>query len=229
MSSYMPTGRTSQVEVETGPLQIQTEYAYRPYPRITTTVLNQGQVLHKIEKKLEQPISSPEEQAEAQAFIGKQHLAVVDTIKLNDSNRQIPTIDSLKSADKEISGDSDKDSGGDFDPTASIFERIESVAGVQRVYHLDVEGNFVGRLSDDQFRKEFRKVFKNLQELLSVFALAPGGKKRERGVCEIERDRLYFVSAETECFLVSIRRTDGETVYEKVLKSAIERRKRLRA
>ena len=126
------------------------------------------------------------------------------------------------------SGAKDKTSGGDFDPNAPLIDRISSVAGVQRVYHLDIEGNFIGRLSDDQFGKEFKKVFKNLPEVMSVFPLAAGGQKRERGVCEVDRDRLYFVSAETECFFVSIRRTDGETVYEKVLQQAIERRKQLR-
>ena len=59
---YIPAGRTSLVKTGSGSLQLQTEYAYHPYPRITTAIQSSGQVLHKVEKRLAKEIGSIEEQ-----------------------------------------------------------------------------------------------------------------------------------------------------------------------
>ena len=82
-SNLIPNGRTSRVKKGETSLQVQTEYAYRPYPRLTTTVLNDGQVLHKIEKKLDRPIGSVEEQSEIERMIKRQHSDVVSIIEEN--------------------------------------------------------------------------------------------------------------------------------------------------
>ena len=57
-SEFIPVGRTSLVRKRGLNLQVQTEYASRPSPRITTTILSDGQVLHKVERTLKTCVSS---------------------------------------------------------------------------------------------------------------------------------------------------------------------------
>ena len=63
VNQFIPAGRTSLVNKDGSSIQIQTEYAFRPYPRVTTTILDNGRVLHKVERKLNKGIDSIEEQS----------------------------------------------------------------------------------------------------------------------------------------------------------------------
>lgn len=201
MTEFLPAGRTSLVKNGDVPLQVQTEYAYRPYPRITTTILNNGQVVHKIEKKLLQPISSLDEQTRVERFLQVQHGEVLKTIKTNP-----PQVADESQPEPQ---------------TLTISENLATVPGVQRIFHLDAAGNFVGMDDQHQFKETFGAILKNLTDVMDVFVLSPEGDRRERGVCEVERDRLYFVSCGRECYFLSVRRVDCETSYEQAIKKSI--------
>jgi len=175
-SKYIPAGRTSEVQRRGLSLQVQTEYAERPAPRITTTILNAGQVLHKIERNLDKSIESLEEQARAEWSIKRQHAEILEIIE--DSSRNLGV---------EIGGLT-----GISSRSLTIYDHLHSISGVQRVYRLDNEGNLIGGKNSESFRQAFGAVFKNLRELVDVFLRLPGVDiKREKGVFEVERDRLY--------------------------------------
>jgi len=90
------------------------------------------------------------------------------------------------------------------------------------LYHLDNEGNFHGSGLGDQFKKQFSFVFKNLTEILGIFAELPGNSgARERGVYEIEQDRLYFVSLGTECYVVLVAPDASVPSYEAAIREAM--------
>ena len=206
VSSFIPNGRTSRVKKGSASLQIQTEYALRPYPRLTTTILNDGQVLHKIEKKLDRPIKSIEEQTEIERMIKRQHAEVVSIVEEHASGK--PSV-------LEVLSDSHTE-------YVTLCDHIKAIPGVQSVYELDPEGNFLQQESADQFRKAFSVVFKGLRELLDIFSEIPGiTLTRERGVYEVERDKLYLVSAGDEICFVTVRRTTGSIVYEQALNKAL--------
>jgi TolA-binding protein len=205
-SDFIPAGRTSLVVRGADKLQIQTEYASRPYPRITTTVLNSGQVLHKIEKKLRQPIGSIEEQNQMQDVMARQHTEVVAII------------------DKQVSGETARAAGVDSVPPSnlSLRRRLESIPRVQKVFLLDNQGNFIDQNDIGQFSSSFGPIFKSLHELLQVFIQLPGAEReREQGVYEVERDRLYLVSTGSKMYFVVVGRADPEVDYEKAVKKAL--------
>ena len=80
-ADLIPTGRTSLVKRGEVSLQVQTEYAHRPLPRITTTVQQDGRVLQKIERSLDNPIASIEEKNLMEDTIRKQHLEILTIIR----------------------------------------------------------------------------------------------------------------------------------------------------
>ncbi len=207
---YIPVGRTSLVKKGEVSLQVQTEYASRPNPRITTCILQDGRVLHKIERSVDNPISTVEEQLRVETTIKRQHAEIIAIIQ--NTSYKPPADDEPRVASREALPAIPR----------KPADCISAVPGVQRVFHLDNEGNFVDDSGTEQFRKMFGPVFKSLHELMEIFGRLPGvGVTREKGVYEVERDRLYFASAGTECFFVLVRRIDPTTDFEKAFKAAI--------
>jgi len=186
-------------------LQVQTEYSARPYPRIKTTIFDAGRVVHKIEKKLERPVDSLEERNKIEGIMKIQHQEVVSVIK-------------DKSFEPARAG-----SGDQMFPSAgpSLKDQLASLPGVQRIFSLDENGNFVGSNTSSQFRKAFAAVYKGLPIIMDIFSTLPGSRGRAKGVCEIERDRLYFASAGDKFYFVTVNRTDPAINYERSIKEII--------
>ncbi len=207
-SDFIPVGRTSLVKKGAVSLQVQTEYASRPNPRITTSILNNGQMLHKVERTLDKPVTTPEEQLRVETTIRRQHAEIIAIIEGN-SYHVPPSERTQKDAVESVT-------------PQRLAERIAVLPGVQKVYQVDGDVNFMAGAATEQFRKMFAVVFKNLRELMDLFSRLPGvGVTREKGVYEVERDRLYMLSAGTEFFFILVRRIDMTTDFEKLFKSLI--------
>jgi len=199
-SQFIPTGRTSLVERNGVAIQLQTEYAARPAPRVTTTILESGRVIHKIERNLPRAIESLEEQQKVEAAIRRQHAEVAAVVKdpsssLDFINISVPTEEPT--------------------PALSLPERIKQIEGVERIYRLDLDGNFTNEETSAHFRKEFGPVFKNLSELLSIFMRLPGGAPaREYGLYEVQDQRLYLLSTGWEFYFVLVNPVARSVDYE---------------
>ncbi len=220
---YIPAGRTSRIKGGPGLLQIQTEYAYHPYPRITTSIQSEGQVLHKIEKRLEAEIATIEEQQQMEEVMRRQHSEVEEIVRRQQEAQAATSPSPPDDTPQDIALTESEPVPPVEMPSQpkSVREMLREVPGVEHIYRLDNTGEFHGEASGEQFRKTFSAVFKGLQELLMIFDELPGpGPRRRRGIYEVERDRLYLVSMGEECLFVTVNRVDRDTDYEKALKEA---------
>ena len=226
MNTFIPAGRTSLVKKGKVAFQIQTEYAFRPYPRLTTTILNSGQVLHKIEKKLKHPIQNVEEQNLTEIAIQKQHREVIDIIQ-NGSNTPQRSQEEMVQEDQTIIGYEKKpevklDTLKIDETCLTLQERLERVPGVVYVIEIDSSGDFTCKQIGDQFKKKYSFIFKNLRELLQVFmSFSNGITIQDKGVYEIERNRLYLISDGDMYYIVDINSADKISNYEKAFKSLL--------
>lgn len=204
---FIPVGRTSLVKRGMTSLQVQTEYASRPYPRVTTTVLNSGQVIQKVERKLEHAVETLEEQSRIEAAIQQQHGEVLALIEKGAPVEKCGLVEHKPHESAPH----------------STYDRLTSVVGLQCLYRLGADGAFVSNNESKQFRKTFAPVFKDLQQVIDIFPLMPGERGvRQKGVCEIEHDRLYFVSAGSECYFVAVQPTDEKIDHETTLKFLVD-------
>lgn len=220
MADLIPTGRTSLVKHGKTKLQIQTEYAWRPVPRITTTVQKSGQVVQKIEHNLPHPITSIEEKDRVEASIRKQHAEVVDIIERGSQRITIPPEILQEKPKTKVSDRKPYPEPPCFGP---IYQRLNKLPGKHRIFRLDNEGNFPDADVSKEFRKMCKKIFKNLHELISLFAEIPGiGLTRESGVVEIERDALYVVSSGQEIYIFVLQRPDYSLEYEKEIRALLK-------
>jgi len=231
MTNFVPAGKTSIIKRGGISYQLQTEYAYRPYPRITTTILHEGQVMKKIERKLESAIESIEEQNQVQDIIQNQHNEVFKLIRedstINKTRPEIPSpqpdeqpIDKIEKSTPPI------DNSGlevvKVPDKKSILERFSSIPGIEHVYQVSNNGEFKSDTARIQFRKDFKKTFKIITELLEIFpVLDKETLYRESGVYVIELDRLYFASNGNECFFISIIPEGTIVNYEESIKECV--------
>ncbi|PKK84665.1 MAG: hypothetical protein CVT49_02255 [candidate division Zixibacteria bacterium HGW-Zixibacteria-1] len=202
-ADYIPAGRTSRIVKSTKEIQIQTEYAYRPNPRLTTSVISGGQVIHKIQQDLHSPIDTFEQKTKVESMLRKQHLEVIKVIQSKDYSDDI-TFKATKAAPPT---------------TASVYESLAGINGVERVFRIDNEGCFLDPQVSEAFNKRFSAVLKNLHEVLNIFSELPGGK-RESGLVEIEPRRLYFISSGYECYFMLTRRSITDAEVQPILQSA---------
>jgi hypothetical protein len=215
----IPAGRTSTVKRGDIVLQIQTEYAYRPLPRITTTVLNQGRVLHKIERSLDRAVETFDEQNRTEVIIKRQHSEVISILQGDTPISPFTAIDDTP-AEPVAPVVPAPSPQVKIEPMAE--EKLREIPGVTHVYTLDNEGNFFTNNSSDQFQQMFSPIFRNIRALIELFGREPGvGITREQGVVEIERDRLYFASSGNECYFVVVRRVNTVTDYENEIRMAV--------
>lgn len=198
---YIPAGRTSLVKRGDTTYQLQTEYAWRPMPRVTTTISASGRVIHKVERELNGPVESLEEQHTVEIIIRRQHAEISAVVKDKKSSVPLESVESVSTVGM------------------TLQDRIAQVEGVSHVYRLDNEGKFHGANTSDAFKTAFGPVFENLSALLDIFMIEPGvGVCREKGVYEVHHDRLYLVSAGPECYFVVIGNPDYQIDYEAELK-----------
>ncbi|MFH2050768.1 MAG: hypothetical protein ABIJ12_15135 [bacterium] len=238
MATYVPAGKTSLIKRSGITYQLQTEYAYRPYPRITTTILHEGQVIKKIERKLETAIESIEEQNRIQDIIQGQHNEVFRLIRDDSTisksrpenppqpvvNQAVEKVEQPK-VNLQTSLPTENNDGLEIVKVSerkSILDRFSSIPGIEHVYQLNNEGEFQSQTAQKQFRKDFKKTFKIIAELLDIFPILDQETfYRESGVYVIEQDRLYFVSNGKECYFISII-PDGTLVnFEEAIKVAV--------
>lgn len=231
LTDYIPAGRTSLVDRGKNLYQIQTEYAYRPYARITTSIANNGQVVHKIEKKLEKPIESLDEQTKIEDRIKQQHLEVVSILRNNGK----PVV---KNQQEDITVIAKKE---DFESNTNLIEneeiitssshgylrlvdRFKNIDGVKYVFQLNYKGHLLSYDIAPTVNKIYSTVFKNIRNLIDVFSILPGETiTRERGVYEVERNKLYLISTGDYFYLVVLDRADPDINYEGYLKSIVNR------
>ena len=247
VSAFIPAGRTSLVRRGDTQLQVQTEYAHRPFPRITTTILKQGQVLHKVEKKLERAIGSVEEQNLAEDIMKRQHAEVLSLIQdpsgeglqRAEATRNEPTVVPGRRPEAHVSEaepfpelpdltPAPQDAADTLYPSAvppplerkeSLHERFQALPDFEYAFAITPDGFFKSEAMEEQFRKAFKRVHKEIRDVVKVFPERRGSRfRREEGVIEIERDRLYLVSTGDELFFITIRPGGTGINYEKVIK-----------
>jgi hypothetical protein len=77
----MPGGLSSEARFKDAKFCVQTEFAQRPKPRVTTTISLNGEVVEKVENIWERPPQTEEDKQEIERFLKRQHQQVLEKIK----------------------------------------------------------------------------------------------------------------------------------------------------
>lgn len=77
----IPNGLSSEARFKDEKFCVQTEFAQRPRPRVTTTISLNGEVVEKVENIWERLPQTEEDKQEVEKFLKRQHQQVLEKIK----------------------------------------------------------------------------------------------------------------------------------------------------
>ena len=88
---------------------------------------------------------------------------------------------------------------------------------------MDKGGAFDNKEDAFNFKKYFPSLYKGLTDLIEMFMRLPGAEvRREIGVVEIKKDRLYFISSGFSfAFTITVKQKE-QTNFEKRFKDLID-------
>lgn len=249
-SQYIPAGRTARFASGEKEIQVQTEFAPRPTPRITSTILVSGEVVKKLETPLESPISNSEELNDVERMLLKQHSAVLQKARdIIEEKQSLSAFDTLRArlnlppkktdvrkvketdrptaseervtVNEEVKPSTFSDSDRISVAKRTTLERLYTIEGVSKAHTLSCDGIFLSEKSRNEFKKQFPKIVKHLSEMVEIFGELPNGRGRENGVYEVESGKLYLVSHCGFMYLLVMTRKPPNGAVEEVVRKAL--------
>lgn len=155
MADFIPPGRLSSHNHAGKTIQIQTEFATRPQPRVTTSVVLDGRIVHKADSPWEQGVEIDEDRRNLEKFLSEQHHKVCDMVR---------------SQAEEIVGKTAKTKTLSAYPEASFRDSMVEVLGslpsVTGIYEFDEQGNTIFAHSYREIIAEWDREFKMLTKLV---------------------------------------------------------------
>ena len=182
MSKYQPPGRLSKVSGTDYIIQIQTEFAWTPHPRITTSVVLDGVVIHKIQKDWTSDLDSDEERRIVSQLINKQHDEVESII---ESNRDIILNYSQRHEKK------------------TDFSSINQIEGVRRALLLTTDG-VISPFNDEKVDPAQVKMYEQLFELIEVVDFCTRLGTMEEAYLVVDEDRIMIFKYKENYLIVTI-------------------------
>jgi|GEM_PF-1297965 len=107
----MPGGLSSEAKLKDAKFCVQTEFAQRPKPRVTTTISRDGVVLKKVENAWEGLPQTEEEKDQIERFLKRQHQDVIAKITRGMDEPDAPPgqVDKITAPDKNLIGRIDQE------------------------------------------------------------------------------------------------------------------------
>jgi len=163
-------------------IQIQTEYAWTPHPRITTSVVLDGVIIHKIQKDWQGNLESDGERKIVSQLINKQHNEVESII---ESNREI-ILNYSRMPDKKTD-----------------FSAIKRITGVRTALLLTADG-VISPFNDEKVDPAQIKMFEHLFELVEVVDFCTRLGTMEEAYLVIDQDRIMIFKYKENYLIVTI-------------------------
>ena len=179
MSKYQPPGRLSKVSGQDYIIQIQTEFAWVPHPRITTSVVLDGVIIHKIQKDWNGSLDNEEEQQVVGRYINRQHDEVEKIVK---SNQEF-ILNYTKSAGKDAE-----------------FDGIVDLEGVETAFLLSADG-LMTPFREEEIELEKVQLFERLFELVEFLDTITRMGSMEETYLVLDDDRI-MIFRYRDCFLI---------------------------
>ncbi len=152
----IPGGISSEAVVKESRFCVQTEFAHRPKPRVTTTISLNGEVVEKVETNWARSPLTEEDKRDIEEFLKKQHQMVMQKIgRKNDQPDPYPD-------------DRDNHQPAAEDLVLKVDRKLSQTEGVTGWAFLLKDGQILThRISDPEDKKQFKQI-EDFSSLLSA-------------------------------------------------------------
>jgi len=198
MDKFLLPGRLSKVEENGVVIQIQTEFSWRPHPRIASTVSVGGAVIHKIQKDWEDPIETEEAKYSVEKFINRQHNEVV---RIVDAQRHefFPQPEKKKRSLEDI------------------LTELLALEGINGAWCITEKGIISPDSGGRELLPEYKGVFEGLIEICTLLSTTSSAGRLVNGEILLESDSLIILRKEERHFVLGYEEMyDPDVILSKV-------------
>jgi hypothetical protein len=156
MPDFMPPGRLSGYKYAGKTIQVQTEYATRPHPRVTTSVVLDGRTVHKTDHPWDQGVATEETGKALEKFLAEQHRQTLGLVKAR--------------AHEYVGGSPEEKPAAEYPEPSfrdSMNEILSSVPFVTGLCELDRSGKIVYSRDFCNIQADFGREFQIFAKLIS--------------------------------------------------------------
>lgn len=195
MPDFIPPGRLSSHKHAGKTIQVQTEYATRPHPRVTTSVVLDGRIVHKIDYSWDLGVETEELRKALESHLANQHRQSLEQVKAR--------------ASEYVQGMAD--SGADCGATSaypepsyrdSMTEVLGSVPYVTGICEIDQTGAVIYSRDFRNIQTDLSREFQMFGSLISSFAEIIRVGEFRYGCCWFSADNVVLVNLRGRLFAI---------------------------
>ncbi len=157
MASVQPSGISSSLSWKEKKVYLETEFATRPQPRITTTASYQGEVIHKAEQPWQGGLKRQEDKEKIEALIKEQHAQA--KVFVQNKIEEMLTKRLTK-------------------PLPKFWEGISKLEGIENVLGFNREGKLLFQEKQDQ-STQFERIIQSITSTIQLANFLSGVSKLE--------------------------------------------------
>jgi hypothetical protein len=151
----IPGGMSSEAVVKESRFCVQTEFAHRPKPRVTTTISLNGEVVEKVDTNWPRSPLTDEDKKDIEEFLKKQHQKVMQ--KMGGKNDQ----------PAPQPGNRDDQKPANEDAVLRVDQMLSQTEGVRGWAFILKDGQILAhRISDPEDKKQLKQI-KDFSSILS--------------------------------------------------------------
>ena len=191
MGDFIPPGRLSSYRHGGETFQVQTEYAPRPHPRVTTSVVLGGRIVHKVDRAWEEDVEGETARKTLESFLAEQHRQALELVRVRAGD-YLAAPPPLRPAPGYVAPSFRE----------SMVEVLGSLPFVSAVYEFDEEGKTAFARQFRDVVAEWDREFIMLAELIAAF---PGiirvGQFRQ-GCCWFPAENMLLYAVQGRRFAI---------------------------
>lgn len=204
MSLLNPSGRLSKVEKEGKIFQIQTEFYHRPRPKITSTVIFNGETMNKVDTPWEEQLITDEDLRKIEKALRKQHQRVTQMMESQ-----------VAKAGKTQPEES---------PLVKSFKKLAEIEGVENIAVVDAQGEVLYRDRDSVHMKAMLKLLSPVTKLATFLSQSTRLGNLVGGQLKLNQERIAWVYQKEQLWGALVNQEiDFDSFFEKAKEIGMEK------
>lgn len=188
----MPGGLSSEAKLKDAKFCVQTEFAQRPRPRVTTTISRDGVVMKKVENAWEGLPQTEEEKTKIERFLRRQHQEVIAKITRGMEEPDLPP------------GEPDQIAPPDRTLIGRIDQELSGIDGVLGWVHVSGEDRATSHHLPPSETKRMSDLVGPLRDMSSLLASVSGLGSLVSGILESPQNSELCVPFGTHFLVVKV-------------------------
>jgi hypothetical protein len=200
----IPGGLASEASVKETKYCVQTEFAQRPKPRVTTTISLNGEVVEKVENIWDRLPQTEEDKKEVETFLKKQHQQVLENIKNKKAESATFGLETKGSVDPKGTS------------TLKIEEELSRTPGIYGWILLSEDNGMKANQLSTKEKGDYSDIVRSVRHFSKLLSSETTLGNFQGGILEVSDSRMVFLPLRTQFLALQV---EPQTDVKKLIQS----------